>query len=102
MEAEAAKTLEAAIKEKDAESIFQYAGIEYKKDENGMFILDKYRPKIIINKGKVPPIIFYEMGIDEHALLSQVSRIEGNAEFENSAINDLPKSIKYIGKRIRI
>ena len=61
----------------DAEAIFQYSGIEYTKDENGMLVLEKYRPKIIINKGKVPPISFYEMKIDEYALLSKVSKING-------------------------
>ncbi|MBR6163004.1 hypothetical protein IKQ26_03810 [bacterium] len=94
------KTLETAIKENDAETIFSYAGIEYTKDENGMLVLEKYRPKILIKKGQVPPITFYEMGIDEYALLSKVSGIKGNAEFENSAINDLPESIKSVGKRI--
>ena len=94
------KTLETAIKENDVESIFQYSGIKYTKDENGMLVINKYRPKIIINKGKVPPIIFYEMGIDEYALLSKVSRIDGNAEFENSAINDLPESIKSVGRQV--
>ncbi len=96
------KTLETAIKENDAETIFQYSGIEYSKDENGMLVLNKYRPKILINKGKVPPIIFYEMGIDEYSLLSKVSRIEGNAEFENSAINELPQNIKSVGKRVTL
>ncbi len=96
------KTLEEAIKENDAETIFKYAGIEYTKDENGLLILSKYRPKVIIKKGQVPPILFCELGIDEYALLSKVSKIVGPAEFENSEINSLPDSIKTLSGRVTI
>lgn len=96
------KTLETAIRENDAETIFKYAGIDYKKDENGLLILSKYKPKIIYKKGQVPPILFCELGINEYDLLSKVSKIEGPAEFENSEINSLPDSIKTLGGRVTI
>ena len=90
------KTLATAIKEKDAETIFQYAGIDYKKDEEtGLLILSKYKPKIKIKK-HLPPIYFYELGIDEYAILSKVSKIEGRAEFQNSRLDSLPDSITAI------
>lgn len=96
------KTLETAIRENDAETIFKYAGIDYKKDEDGLLILSKYRPKVLIKKGQVPPILFCELGINEYDLLSKVSKIEGVAEFENSEINSLPDSIKTLGGRVTI
>ena len=94
------KTLETAIKENDAETIFQYAGIQYEKDADGLLILQKYKPKVLIRKGQVPPILFCELGIDEYALLSKVSEIKGPTEFENSEINSLPPNLKSVGRRV--
>lgn len=91
------KTLETAIREKDFETIFQYSGMKYTKDDNNLFVLSSYRPKVLIKKGNVPPISFDELGINEFDLLSQVSKIEGPAEFQNSKINTLPDTIKSLG-----
>ena len=69
------------IKNNDFESIFNYFGIKTKKDKDGMLVLSHFdEPK---------EVTFEDLGINEDNLFKNVSKIEGNAKFCRSPMNDL-------------
>ena len=78
-----------AIKNEDAEKIFNYIGIKTIKDDNGKLILSHYQQPEDFN--------FIDLGIKEDKLFEQVSEIRGDANFKNSSLKSLGNLEKIQG-----
>ena len=72
------------------EKIYNYFGINVKKDKNGMLILSEYKqPNKYFN--------YKDYNINENELFKNVIEIEGNANFENSDLISLQNLEKING-----
>ena len=75
--------------QKDYKSILESMGITVKPLEDGTMSISHYNP----NVGR---FTLSELGVKENELLSNVSKIEGDADFKNSNATSLP-NLKEVG-----
>ena len=73
------------------EEIFKLIGISTKKDKKGFLIISEYHQPI---ENEI--LSFKDLGVNEDNLLANVKRINGNADFSESELEEL-KNIEFIG-----
>ncbi len=77
--------LKDAIAENNVKEILEYFGIKCKTDENNFLIISHYKPL-----GEAFQIRnIQDIGIDENKLFEKIVKIEGNASFHSSKLQDL-------------
>ncbi len=82
-----------AIKNNDSYAIFNYFGINAKKNEKGKLILKEYK--------KIYPLSFEDYGINEEKIFKDIIKIEGNADFKGSKLKTLA-NVEFIGGNITL
>ena len=73
------------------EEIFKLIGISTKKDKKGFLNISEYHQPI---ENEI--LSFKELGVNEDNLLANVKRINGNADFRDSELEEL-KNVESIG-----
>ncbi len=86
-------SLAKAIKDKDAEAVFDCLGVKTSKNENGMLEIDGYKPSYVLDKNHGFTIPYSMFGIDEDTLLQNVEKINGDfiLKFKNRLLNTTMK-----------
>ena len=100
------KTLEKAIKDKDAVSVLKILGNKVEINPNGTYKIGTYKPQLLLKPqaGIVVPYSF--MGIDEDKLLNNVEEISGDLilynknPLFNSYITKFPEKLKSVSGKI--
>ena len=100
------KTLEKAIKDKDAVSVLKILGNKVEINPKGTYKIGTYKPQLLLKprSGIVVPYSF--MGIDEDKLLNNVEEINGDLILHsrnplfNSYITKFPEKLKSVSGKI--
>lgn len=97
------ENLKDAVEKHNTDEIFKSMGIDYKKDEDGLYILSHFRPLVVENPKvdcdedeRYIPISEIGVNIDTNELMENVSEIEGDADFSGTNIKTF-STLKTIG-----
>ena len=103
---ESGKNLFRAIKDKDNEVIYRMLGKQIKTTPDNKYIIPTYKPQVLLNKKSGITVPYSFLGIDEDALLENVSVIDGDLILTNknnvfdSTISQFPPNLKTVNGRI--